>query len=107
MLIYRPALLFAALFNSKEEAQKNAEGSFDISIFIWETTKAVSKMIDLVHNVYFRRYPYTQFNSSSILLLVSAYTILLYDVLDPKTNIDHTKNVFIAIEQGVEYHHLG
>ncbi|CAG7988895.1 unnamed protein product [Penicillium salamii] len=111
MLMHRPALLFAALFDSKEEAQRNAEGSFDIGMSIQETTKAASKMIDLVHDVYFRRYPRARFDGSSASLLVSACTTLLYDVLDPKTNADHAKDAFIAVERGVEcldqIHHLG
>ncbi|CAG8192759.1 unnamed protein product [Penicillium salamii] len=111
MLMHRPALLFAALFDSREEAQRNAEGSLDIDLSIRETTKAASNMIDLVHDVYFRRYPRARFDGSSASLLVSACTTLLYDVLGPKTNADHAKDAFTAVERGVEcldqIHHLG
>ncbi|CAG8292313.1 unnamed protein product [Penicillium olsonii] len=110
MLMHRPALLFAALFDSREEAQRNA-GEFDIEFSIRETIKAARNIIDLTHDVYFRRYPQARYDGSSAAILVSACVTLLYDVLDPRTGAAHAKDVFSVVERGVEcldqIHHLG
>lgn len=111
MLMHRHALLFAAFFDSREEAQRSAGDRFNIDLSIQETTKAASNIIDLIHDVYFRRYPRARFDGASATILVSACITLLYDVLDPKTNADHAKFVFAAVERGVEcldqIHHVG
>ena len=78
---------------------------------IQETIKAASNIIDLTHDVYIRRFPRARFDGASAAILVSACITLLYDVLDPKTNEDHAKFVFTAVERGVEcldqIHHVG
>lgn len=111
MLMHRPALLYAAFFDSREEAQKSAGDTFNIHFSILETIQAAINVIDLTHDVYFRRYPRARVESTSATLLVSACVTLLYDVLDPKTSVDHAKNVFAAVERGVacidQIHHVG
>ncbi|KOS38065.1 hypothetical protein ACN38_g11118 [Penicillium nordicum] len=111
MLMHRHALIFAAFFDSREEAQRSVGDRFNIDHSIQETTKAASNIIDLIHEVYFRRYPRARFDGSSATILVSACITLLYDVLDPKTNADHAKFMFAAVERGVEcldqIHHVG
>lgn len=111
MLIHRPALLFSSFFRSREEAQSQAGEAFDLDVSVWETITAATNIINLAHDVYFKRHPRARFEGSSATLLVSACVTLLYDVLDPSTHADHAKDVLTVVERAVEcldnIHHVG
>lgn len=102
MLTHRPALLYSAFFQSRDEAQKQAGESIEIDHSINETLSAAKHIIDLTHDVYFRRYSRARFEGSSATVMVAAAVTLLYDVLDPATTTDHAREVFAAVERAVE-----
>lgn len=102
MLTHRPALLYSAFFQSRNEAQKQASESIEIDYSINETLSAAKHIIDLTHDVCFRRHSRARFEGSSATVMVAAAVTMLYDVLDPATTADHAREVFAAVERAVE-----
>ncbi|KAE8410782.1 hypothetical protein BDV36DRAFT_276713 [Aspergillus pseudocaelatus] len=111
MLIYRPALVYATLFDSRASAGDNALGPIPLHEAIRETISCAKSLIKLNHDVYFRRYPKAKFDGSSVALLLSACMTLLYDVLDRATTPTYAKEVFETLEQAIqcldEIQHIG
>lgn len=101
MLMYRPALIFATLFDSRASAQDSAFGPILLQDAIKETISCAKSLIELNHDVYFRRYPTAKFDGSSVALLLAACMTLLYDVLDSTTTPANAKEVFETLEQAI------
>lgn len=111
MLMHRPTLIFATFFTSTAEAEKNAAGLLNIQDSVEASISAARNLINLAHDVYFKRYPNIRFDVSWATFLASACITLLYDVLDPRTAIQHAKAAFITVERGIhcldEIEHIG
>ncbi|RAH45318.1 Zn(II)2Cys6 transcription factor [Aspergillus brunneoviolaceus CBS 621.78] len=102
MLTHRPALLFRAFFASLDEAQRRTGHTLELEHSIQETLTAATNIINLTHDVYFRRCPRARFDGSSATIMVAAAVTLLYDVLDPTTGAEHAREVFATVERAVE-----
>ncbi|PYH84572.1 hypothetical protein BO82DRAFT_248668, partial [Aspergillus uvarum CBS 121591] len=102
MLTHRPALLFRAFFASLDEAQRRVGHALELEHSIQETLTAATNIINLTHDVYFRRCPRARFDGSSATIMVAAAVTLLYDVLDPTTGAEHAREVFATVERAVE-----
>ncbi|RAH84334.1 hypothetical protein BO86DRAFT_446357 [Aspergillus japonicus CBS 114.51] len=102
MLTHRPALLFRAFFPSLDEAQRRTGHTLELEHSIQEALAAATNIINLTHDVYFRRCPRARFDGSSATIMVAAAVTLLYDVLDPTTGAEHAREVFATVERAVE-----
>ncbi|PLB44115.1 hypothetical protein P170DRAFT_513377 [Aspergillus steynii IBT 23096] len=102
MLMYRPALVFATFFDTRASAHSHAVGPMQLDRAIHETLHSATSLVELNHDVYFRRHPSAKFDGSSGTLLLSACATLLYDVLDPIITSDHAKAIFSTVELAIQ-----
>ncbi|KNG89799.1 hypothetical protein ANOM_002854 [Aspergillus nomiae NRRL 13137] len=111
MLMHRPSLMYATFFSSTAEAESNATGPLKIKDSIDASINAARSLIDLAHDVYFRRFPEIRSDGTMATFLTSACITLLYDVLDPRTTQEHAKATFATVERGIqcldEIQHVG
>ncbi|PYI04657.1 hypothetical protein BO78DRAFT_449309 [Aspergillus sclerotiicarbonarius CBS 121057] len=111
MLMHRPMLIYATTFTSTAEAEKSTAGLLKIQNSVEASVSAARDLINLAHDVYFRRYPDIRFDGSWATFLASACITLLYDVLDPRTATEHATTAFFTIERGIqcldEIEHIG
>ena len=111
MLMHRPTLVFATSFDSTAEAEKNSAGLLKIRDSVEASISAARNLIELAHDVYFKRYPDIRFDGSWATFLASACITLLYNVLDPRTAPQHANSVFVTVERGIkcldEIEHIG
>lgn len=102
MLLHRPALVFATLFDSELEAENCSSGTMQIHDSIKLSVKSAESLINLAHNVYFHRYPDVKFDATPATFLVSACITLLYEVLEHKFHTDYVRDTFSAVERGIQ-----
>ncbi|KAE8380916.1 hypothetical protein BDV26DRAFT_115804 [Aspergillus bertholletiae] len=102
MLMHRPSLMYTTFFNSTAEAEQNAKGPLKIKESIDASINAGRSLIDLAHDVYFRRFPDIRSDGTMATFLASACITLLYDVLDPRTAPEHAKATFATVERGIQ-----
>ncbi|KAJ5362115.1 hypothetical protein N7541_002959, partial [Penicillium brevicompactum] len=111
MLMHRPTLVYATSFESTAEAEKYSAGLLRIQDSMEASISAARNLIELAHDVYFKRYPDIRFDGSWATFLASACITLLYDVLDPRTAPQHANSVFATVERGIkcldEIEHIG
>lgn len=102
MLLYRPALVLTTFFRSTAEAQRQAPCGLDLQSCIDESTSAARHVINLAHDVYFRRFPDARYDSALVCSLVSACVTLLYDVLSSGTDHERTRQTFAVVDRGIQ-----
>ncbi|GFG03293.1 hypothetical protein IFM61606_07115 [Aspergillus udagawae] len=102
MLMHRPSLMYTTFFNSIEEAENNSTGPLKIKESMDASINAARCLINLAHDVYFRRFPDIRSDGTMATFLASACITLLYDVLDPRTAPEHAKATFSTVERGIE-----
>lgn len=111
MLMHRPSLIYTTFFDSTEEAENNSTGPLKIKESINASKEAATSLIDLAHDVYFRRFPEIRSDGTMATFLASACITLLYDVIDPRTAPEHAKATFATVERGIrcldEIQHVG
>lgn len=111
MLMYRPALVFTAFFDTRASAHSQTVGPMQLDRAIQETIHSATSLVELNHDVYFHRHPSAKFDGASASMLLSACATLLYDVLDPVTTSDHAKAIFGTVELAIqcldEMQHVG
>lgn len=111
MLMHRSTLIYATFFTSTAEAEENAAGLLRIKDSVEASISAARDLINIAHDVYFKRYPDIRFDGSWATFLASACITLLYDVLDPRTATQHATAAFITVERGIqcldEIEHIG
>lgn len=102
MLLHRPALVFATLFDSKSQAGESAQGMMHVQESIEASISSAKSIVNLTHDAYFDRCPEVKFDGSLASFLVSACVTLLYDVLDPKITHDYARTTFAVVERGIK-----
>ncbi|KAJ5757978.1 uncharacterized protein N7511_006672 [Penicillium nucicola] len=102
MLLYRPAMVSANLLDSRSSLEGNEIPMTDTQAYINASTSAAKSLIDLAHNVYFKRFPDIRIDGAMASFLVSACTTLLCDVLHPGIDSHRAKLTFAAVERGIE-----
>ncbi|KAA8648909.1 hypothetical protein EYZ11_006302 [Aspergillus tanneri] len=111
MLLYRPALVLTTFFSSPAEAQQTAVCGVDIQASIDASTAAARNLVNLAHDVYFRRFPDIRYDGALASFLVSATMTMLYDVLNLGTEPDRARQTFAVVEKGIrcldEIEHAG
>lgn len=111
MLMHRPSLMYATFFTSTAEAESNTTGPVKIRESIAASINAARSLIDLAHDVYYRRSPDIQSDRTLATFLASACITLLYDVLDPRTAQEDARATLATVERGIqcldEIQHVG
>ncbi|GAQ36292.1 hypothetical protein EURHEDRAFT_417052 [Aspergillus niger] len=111
MLLHRPALVFATLFDSGSDAEKCSSGTMHINDSIEISVESAKNLINLVYDVFFQRYPNVKFDGTPATFLVSACITLLYYVLEHKFDADYVRNTFSIVEKGIrcldQLQHIG
>ncbi|PLB39881.1 transcription factor domain-containing protein [Aspergillus candidus] len=102
MLLFRPALVLTTFFRSTAEAQHQAPCGLSLQSCIDESTSAARHLINLAHDVYFRRFPDARYDSALVCSLVSACVTLLYDVLSSGTDHERTRQTFAVVDRGIQ-----
>lgn len=102
MLMYRPALVFSTFFNSEAEAEESLDGIMHIRESIEASITSAKNIINLVHEVYFKRYTQARFDGNLATFLASACITLLYSVLDSNSGLDYACDIFAVVERGIE-----
>ncbi|KAI5247300.1 hypothetical protein E4T43_02274 [Aureobasidium subglaciale] len=102
ILINRPALVYVTFFESKQQAQDSIGDRIDIQRDINLTVSSAKSLISLVHDSFFNRCPAMRRDGNMVYFIVSACLVLLFDVLDTETTPAHAKEVFQAVEKGLE-----
>ncbi|KAH8428456.1 fungal specific transcription factor domain-containing protein [Aspergillus melleus] len=102
MLLYRPALVLTTFFSSPAEAQQSAVCGVDIQACINASTSAARNLVNLAHDVYFRRFPDIRYDGALASFLVSATMTMLYDVLNLGTEPDRARQTFAVVEKGIQ-----
>ncbi|KAF7589085.1 hypothetical protein BBP40_004790 [Aspergillus hancockii] len=102
MLLYRPALVLTTFFTSTDEAQRIAAGCVRLQECIDNSTAGARNLINLAHDVYFRRFPDIRYDGALASYMVSAIMTLLYDVLNLGTEPDKAHETFAVVERGIQ-----
>ncbi|CAG8363566.1 unnamed protein product [Penicillium salamii] len=102
MLIHRPVMVFTTFFPSSQIAQLHAPGVIQLQQSNGASIASARSIILLARESFFTRLPEVRYDGSLASYIVAACITLLYEVLDPATDVTHAKETFTLVEQAIE-----
>ncbi|KAL4886098.1 hypothetical protein BJY04DRAFT_98811 [Aspergillus karnatakaensis] len=104
LVMYRPILLFASLYRTRQEAQNIAGDGINVRQSIANAVSSSKLLIQLAHDVYYRRYPETMYDTKVVSFIIYACVTMLFNVLepDPEITVEDVRDTLDTVKLAIQ-----